>query len=255
MMIQSQLTTLHSGSRKYDQLILYAGFGVKLAERYFNTTNDNTFTVVVGTAVIVDTDDNQYIAVALKRGGIQSNQGISKPTYDVVLLDRKYRVYTSYSSYTTRSLIDTTKYTLTDRKPNIAEIKHAIKQKYSRVLIRTKSLANALISEINNAISDIINQLTHMMITDPQINSDIIMLGEYQQQLRNINKQLTNVFDQPFYNIKQSQLHSVENKIIQIVNRLRNNVIQTGQGSVPVVDQKLVDAVIDKIRMYNNFSG
>lgn len=228
---------------------------MKLAERYFNATNDNTFIVVVGTVVITDRNDNQYTAVALKRGGIQSSQGISKPIYDVVILDRKYRVYASYSSYTTRSLIDATKYTLTDSKPNIAEIKRAIKQKYNRVLFRTKSLTNGLVSDINKAISNVVNQLTHMMITDSQINSDIVMLGEYQQQLRNVNKHLINVFDQPFYNIKQSQLHSIENKIIQIANRLRNKTIDTGQGSVPVVDQTLIDGVIDKIRMYNNFSG
>lgn len=238
-----------------DQLILYARFGVKLAERYFNATNDNTFIVVVGTVVITDRNNNQYTAVALKCGGIQSSQGISKPIYDVIILDRKYRVYTSYSSYTMCSLIDTTKYTLTDGKPNIAEIKRAIKQKYNRVLFRTKSLTNGLVSDVNNAISNVVNQLTHMMITDSQINSDIVMLGEYQQQLRNINKHLINVFDQPFYNIKQSQLHSIENKIIQIVNRLRNKTIETGQGSVPVVDQALIDSVINKIRMYNNFSG
>ena len=154
-----------------------------------------------------------------------------------------------------RSLIDTTKYTLTDSKPNIAEIKRAIKQKYNRVLFRTKSLTNGLVSDVNKAISNVVNQLTHMMITDSQINSDIVMLGEYQQQLRNVNKHLINVFDQPFYNIKQSQLHSIENKIIQIANRLRNKTIDTGQGSVPVVDQTLIDGVIDKIRMYNNFSG
>lgn len=228
---------------------------MKLAERYFNATNDNTFIVVVGTVVITDRDNNQYTAVALKCGGIQSSQGISKPIYDVVIFDRKYRVYASYSSYTMRSLIDATKYTLTDSKPNIAEIKRAIKQKYNRVLFRTKSLTNGLVSDVNKAISNVVNQLTHMMITDSQISSDIVMLGEYQQQLRNVNKHLINVFDQPFYNIKQSQLHSIENKIIQIVNRLRNKTIDTGQGSVPVVDQALIDGVIDKIRMYNNFSG
>ena len=43
--------------------------------------------------------------------------------------------------------------------------------------------------------------------------------------------------------------------VTQIVNRLRNKTIETGQGSVPVVDQALIDGVIDKIRMYNNFSG
>ena len=123
------------------------------------------------------------------------------------------------------------------------------------MLFRTKSLTNGLVSDVNNAISNVVNQLTHMMITDSHINSDIVMLGEYQQQLRNINKHLINVFDQPFYNIKQSQLHSIENKIIQIVNRLRNKTIETGQGSVPAVDQALIDSVINKIRMYNNFSG
>ena len=204
---------------------------------------------------IVDKGNHPYTAVAIKRGGLQSSQAMSKPIYDVLILDHKHRVSASYTAYTTRSLLDMTKYTVADRDLNKQEIKRAINARYGRVLFRTKALANGLIADIATALGNIITKLTHMMITDSQVSTDMIMLDEYVRQLKSINKHLVNVFDQPFYNIKYNQLHSVENKINAIVNRLRNHNVDTGQGVVPLIDQSLVDIANDKIRMYNNFTG
>lgn len=210
----------------------------------------------VTATMLIDNQRYSVYGVVIKNGGIQTNQSISHPIYDVVLIDvDSEQIIDIVAGLNPVDMIDRLpNLTIVNRAPPIRQIKNLLRDLYPKLIYRSRSLSTIICNDVIGTIKAVIDAVEIRSPFNVELSKDVASLIELSETFERLNKQIGDLFDRPFYLVRKDQLIKTESKIIRIVRKIGEIDTSVVGGSVPLVDRSVVDDVIDRIRAYNNLS-